>query len=104
MSIPQQFTVKGGGRNRARRRRRAARRAHRYPHAAAQAAAAERKAQETQENRIVLSFPWNPVIARVALRRLERSGLSQRAFAQANGFPVSRIPTWRKRLEVDSQV
>jgi len=48
---------------------------------------------------VSLAGRWTPMIARVALSRLDESGLSQRAFAQAEGFPVGRLSTWRKRLE-----
>jgi len=79
-------TVKGGGRNNARRIRRAERKARRYPVP------------------INLVNSWTPTIARVAMRKLDRSGLSQRAFARLEGFPVSRLNTWKKRLgELDNR-
>lgn len=85
--------VLGGGRNRARRLRRAQRWGVRCAPAVA----------KPREPRVIappvnLAGQWTPEIAKVALRKLEASGLSQAAFAAANGFPASRIPAWRKRL------
>ena len=89
------YCTKGGGRNRARRLRRAERKARRYPVLAAARAAAPREAP------VRLSGKWTAREATIALRMLGESGLTQRAFAERHGFPASRIPSWRKRLEVD---
>ena len=88
--------AKGGGRNSRRRLSRAARRERRYPLIWARNALA---AYPDAPVPVDLSGLWTPILARVALSKLDESGLTQRAFAQAEGFPVGRIPTWRKRLE-----
>ena len=88
--------AKGSGRNDARRLRRTARKERRYPLIWARNVLA---AYPEPPAPVDLSGQWTPILARVALSKLDESGLTQRAFAQAEGFPVGRIPTWRKRLE-----
>jgi len=98
------FATKGGGSQRARRRRRAERKTRRYPQIEARMARnnrPSRKPEKQREKPVNLTGPWTIREARVALRRHAESGLSQRAFAEAEGFPVGRLSTWRKRLEVD---
>lgn len=93
------YRTKGGGRNRARRTRRAERKARRYPLLAAARMIAPRVAPKVAPA-VTLSGKWTVREATIALRMLGESGLSQRAFAERHGFPASRIPSWRKRLEV----
>lgn len=94
----------GGGRNRVAREKRAARKARRYPCATACVAA---KVENIVEAEVTIPMPppkvdykgtWDESIARMALEALAESGLSQKAFAEREGFPASRIPTWRKRI------
>jgi hypothetical protein len=98
------FATKGGGAQRARRRRRAERKVRRYPQIEARIARNNRSSEKPAkqlEKPVNLAGPWTIREARVALRRQAESGMSQRAFAEAEGFPVGRLSTWRKRLEVD---
>ena len=98
--------VLGGGRNSVKRARRAERHARRYP--CAVAVQAKKVVSEvipvepevTMPNLNVVNFssPWTVELARAAFEAQKASGLSQRAFAEANGFSASRFGTWKSRV------
>ncbi len=45
-----------------------------------------------------LSLVWDEQLANKALKLLENSGKSQRAFASEHNFPESRIRSWKKKF------
>lgn len=49
----------------------------------------------------ILSRRWDEEFARRTLVRAKRSGLSDRAFAEREGFDAQRLSWWRRRLGVD---
>jgi fructose-bisphosphate aldolase class 1 len=84
--------------------RRAERHARRYPCAVAVQAKKVVfvepvvEPEVTMEKAVNFSSPWTVELARLAFEAHKASGLSQRAFAEANGFSASRFGTWKNRV------